>query len=391
MSKKSVFLSLDNWYPYITGPNVVVENYTKHMNANGNKCSLIVPSFGKKTDAEVDSKRSFHPFRVKSIVLGPLGLSGATPNHDKKLWKLLDEEKPELLHSHTPFILGRYFAKYGKKHHIPTIMTVHTNYKNDFMRVTHSRLLTRFMTWYSLQNMNNTDYIWTVSNGAAELIRDFGYKGDITVIRNGTDMTPLPEDKAKFYLDKLNSEYNLTGKENILLFVGRVVTSKNLELIFDTLRLLNKGEKKFTMLIVGKGEMLKPYKKSTADLGENIIFTGEITDRDYLKAFYMRSDLFVFPSSYDTASLVPIEAATFSLPTILIKGCPTSETVQDDFSGFCEEPVAEKWAERINSIFADKEKLKTVSENAKKYVYRSWADVVREVEEHYDAILNKSK
>ena len=103
----------------------------------------------------------------------------------------------------------------------------------------------------------------------------------------------------------------------------------------------------------------------------------------------MRADLFVFPSEYDTASLCPLEAATFSLPTILLKDCPTAETIKNDFSGYEEKDSSKLWAERIVDILSDKTKLKEVGNNARKFVYRSWEDVVKEVESNYDSILER--
>lgn len=45
-----------------------------------------------------------------------------------------------------------------------------------------------------------------------------------------------------------------------------------------------------------------------------MIFTGRILERDLLSGYYLRSDLFVLPSLFDTASLAPIEAAALKLP-----------------------------------------------------------------------------
>ena len=146
----------------------------------------------------------------------------------------------------------------------------------------------------------------------------------------------------------------------------------------------------FKLVIVGNGSELNEYQRMVKDfeLEANVIFTGEILDREFLKGFYLRADLFVFPSAFDTASLCPLEAATFSLPTLLIKDCPTSETVTDNVSGFCEVEYPDAWADKIIEIFRDKQNLNLVGGGAKTHVYRSWADVVAEVELHYDRILS---
>lgn len=241
-----------------------------------------------------------------------------------------------------------------------------------------------------MKAINHQDYVWTVSNGSAQTLREYGYNGEITVIRNGTDMT-LPRNPDEL-VSQINEKYRLTDCENVMLFVGRIVAVKNLQLVFNALKVVkSKSKLPFKLLVVGNGSELNEYQRMADELGlsDNVIFTGEVLDREFLKGFYLRADLFVFPSVFDTASLCPIEAATFSLPTLLIKDCPTSETVEDNVSGYCEAEDAEAWADRIIEIFRDKKRLKLVGEGALKNVYRSWKDVVNEVEKHYEEILTR--
>ena len=49
--RKNILLSLDAWYPQISGPNVVVSNYKKYLEQN-NRCKLLVPKYSKKLSAE---------------------------------------------------------------------------------------------------------------------------------------------------------------------------------------------------------------------------------------------------------------------------------------------------------------------------------------------------
>lgn len=390
--KKNIYLSLDAWYPQVAGPNVVVTNYYKYLKENGNDCHLVVPSYGKKADKQADETTRLTPLRCKGIYVPFGGFYNATPNSDKKLKRFFEENKPDILHCHSPFNLGKFFAEVGKKTDAPSILTFHTKFKDEFLRITKSKVLTNFMMKRIMKVINAQDYVWTVSDGSAETLREYGYNGEITVIRNGTDMT-LPENADELVAD-INKKYNLTDCENVMLFVGRIVRVKNLQLIFNALKIVK--EKKnlpFKMLIVGNGSELREYQRMVEELelSDRVIFVGEITDRNYLKAFYLRADLFTFASTFDTASLCPLEAATFSLPTLLIKDSPTSETVKDNFSGYCEVEDPQAWADKIIEIFSDKAKLKEVGDGARKYVYRSWKDVVDEVESHYDLILSGKK
>ena len=109
-------------------------------------------------------------------------------------------------------------------------------------------------------------------------------------------------------------------------------------------------------------------------------------DRELLSAVYLRSDLFMFPSIFDTASLAPIEAASMGVPTLMTLGCSTAEIITDEQNGLLAEADKELWADKIISILTDNKKLNKLKENCKKEVYRSWASVVDEVYEFYKLI-----
>ena len=334
---KRIILGMDGWWPQIDGVCLTVKNYYEQLTADGTACSVIVPSYGKKQDLAADVNSQIAAYHCKSISVPVGGYSCAMPAYDRRLKKLLGEFRPEILHSHSPFNIGEYFAQYAKKHDVPSIYTFHTKFKEEFKRVTSSKTLTKFLTEHIVKVINKQDRVWTVCNGMIDVLRDYGYKGDVTVIRNGTDMT-MPDNPDEL-ITRVNEQFELTDCENVMLFA------------------------------------------------DNVVFAGEILDREFLKGFYLRADLFVFPSVFDAFSLCPLEAATFSLPTLLIKDSSTGETVTDNVSGFCEEKDHVAWANRIIEIFKDKKRLTEIGQGARKFVYRSWQDVVKEVEQHYDNIL----
>ncbi len=380
---KNILLAVDAWYPQMGGPNVVLANYYKYLSEN-NEVTAAVPSYGRETDERVDRETGVPVMHVRSVYIPIGGFRNCVPGLDGALRQRA--KQADIFHAHSPFALGNYFANAAKKYDKPSIITFHTKFKDEFMRYTHSKVCTAIMMHRIMSVINKTDYVWTVSNGAAQTLREYGYKGDITIIRNGTDMT-VPEN-ARELVDRVNEKYGLADEENVLLFVGRVVQTKNLKLVFSALKKLN-GSVPFKMVVVGDGEGMKEYRQMVFEYGlsDRVLFVGEVTDRQFLKAFYLRADLFVFPSVFDTASLCPIEAAAFGLPTLLVKDSPTSEIIRDGFSGYAVPADADEWAERLKYILSDKSALAAVRENCRRYVYRSWKDVVAEAKAEYDKIL----
>ena len=181
--------------------------------------------------------------------------------------------------------------------------------------------------------------------------------------------------------------------KNVFIFVGRIAMYKNLPLMANALKILKDNGEDFKMLIVGGGFDEKEFKKLVADLGltDRVVFVGTVKDRELLQGYYLRSDLFLFPSTFDTSSLVPIEAAAHKLPTLLIEGSYTAENIKDDFNGFLAKETAEDYAQKISQIIASPELLKKVGEECHVTVYRSWEMVAKEAKEKYLQVISEYK
>ena len=122
---------------------------------------------------------------------------------------------------------------------------------------------------------------------------------------------------------------------------------------------------------------------------DEVILTGKILDRDLLKAIYYRADLFIFPSLFDSSSLVQIEAASQETPTIFVDGSVTSDTVEDNINGFKEKEDVDLFAKRIINIMEDKRLYNKVKKAARKDLATSWSDIGKETYDYYIKTINE--
>lgn len=103
------------------------------------------------------------------------------------------------------------------------------------------------------------------------------------------------------------------GKELRLLSVGRLIKSKNLMFLLETLSTLR--DLHWHLDLVGSGDE-KPSLESyaaQAGIANRISFHGHLDD---VEPFYRQADLFVFPSVLENLGLVLLEAMSYSLPTL---------------------------------------------------------------------------
>ena len=385
--KKAVILGIDCWYPQVDGVTNVVKNYRKNLRGGGFDCEIVAPSYGRKSDEEGEERYCGGVFHHFSLSVPFLSFRNSMPGCDKKLKKFLDERHPALLHAHSPFAICGYFIKYAKKHNIPVVYTFHTKYRDEFFRVTHSRLITAIMMRIIMRNIRRADYVWAVSGSSARTLREYGYSGEIKVMPNGTDMRPAAEGERASLAEQVRKQYGISPDERIFLYTGRVVSVKNLKFSFEIVAELNKRGFKCRFFVVGGGDELEEHKKLAEKLGvgDEVIFTGFVGDREILRGYYCRADLMLFPSVFDTFGLVVQEAASCHTPAFVPENSCAAELVKDGKTGYCAPLDVNLWADRIEKIFAD-ENFALVRENCASMVF-TWREAVDMAVAEYIEIL----
>lgn len=383
MEEIKILELLDSYYPIVDGAISVVKNYSKEINKIA-ECDLAVPK--SATSDRYTDNEEFEVYRCKSSA-APENYRLGHPDLDGKFIKIIKERKFNIFHAHSPFAMGKFAIKMGKKLKIPVILTLHTQYHQDFMRVTKSKVLTALLVKMIMQVYNAADSVWTVSDASKRILRQYGFKGNIEVVRNGTDYT-YPENADRL-IDVINERHNLKEQKNVFVFVGRMAMYKNLKLLCDAIKLLKDKGKDFKMLFVGGGFDYDELVEYIRFLGidDVCITTDEVRNRELLQGYYLRSDLLVFPSTFDMASIVKVEAAAHKCAGLLIKDSCSAELVVDGDNGFLCEENAESLAAKLEELCDKPELMKKAGERAYQTLYRNWQMVAEEVLEKYKKVL----
>lgn len=377
---------LDTYYPIVDGVVLAVHNYAELMNQKSYSC-VVTPRSLKPYD---DSDKSYEVFRTGSLRLPIAEYSIPTPKLDSKAKKFLDNRCLDIFHAHSPFMEGTFAASYAKKAGVPCVATFHSKYYDDVINLTGSKALAKIVTAKIVRFYNSVDSVWTVSDGAAGTLRSYGYHGDITIMKNGTTYT-MPEHPEELR-KKAAETFSIPTDKKILLFVGHQIWHKNLKLILDTFRLLCDRDDDYRLLIVGDGYDSKEicaYAESLHFPDGFVRFLGRINDRSLLSGMYLLSDLFFFPSVYDTSGLVVREAASLGVPALLTADSNAAEAIVKDVSGFTASENKVAMFREILRIFSTPELLEKVGAGAQKYVATTWEDIIPEVMEQYAQIIEE--
>ena len=296
---------------------------------------------------------------------------------------------PDVIHTHCPAsstILARLLRE---KCGAPVILTYHTKYEVEIGRAVKLPAVAQEGVRMMVENVEACDDVWVVSKGAGESLRSLGYSGDYIVMPNGVDFEKGRVDAEK--AEEVTGSYDLPAGVPMFLFVGRIMTYKGIPLILDAMKLLSEAGQDFRMVFVGKGADQAAMEEKARNLGvsEKCIFVGPVYDREALRAWNTRADLFLFPSTYDTNGLVVREAAACGLASVLIRDSCASEGITDGRNGFIIDETPEAMAALLLSVCRDLPHLREVGMTAMEEIYLSWSDAVSLAYERYQFVLSE--
>ena len=382
-----VGLFIDTWYPMVDGVIKVVDNYARRLL---NYCDVVVfcPE-ARGTDYKDDSSLPYKVVRCSSLPMIRYDYNIPTPALDPVFEAKLITSGIDMVHIHSPFTVGLAGLLFAKIHRLPVVATLHSQYRQDFEGALHFKPALDTVMASIMGVFNSCDECWAVNGGIKDLyVNEYGLTAPCKVRLNATDHKPVSDPAEAAAV--VNRTYGVPEDATVFLFVGRINFLKNIDF---TVRALAKakarGLKNFRMLFVGRGQdedkLAEVVRKE--GLNDEVVMCGLVSEREMLQNLYSRARLFLFPSLYDANSLVQIEAACQGTPTVFIEGARTAATVKSGVNGYVSPADEESYASTIMDIMADPEGYSKVSEAARRDLYLSWDDVVREVYEDYKSFL----
>ena len=379
----------DSFAPVIDGVVNVVMNYADHLiRDHGAEVTVGTPRYP-------DADYGGYPYRVvpyQSFDTTAIasGYRAGNPFSEKAVAELA-AFSPDLIHTHCPASSTIMARLLREETGAPIVFTYHTKFDVDIERVTKTRLAAKAGIRAMVSNIEACDDVWVVSRGAGENLRALGFEGDYRVMHNGVDFEKGRADPPS--VARVTEGYDLPAGVPVFLFVGRMMTYKGLPLILDALKLLSGDGQDFRMVFVGKGpdKELMEHKAEELGLTEKCVFTGPIYDREALRAWNTRADLFLFPSTFDTNGLVVREAAACGLASVLIEGSCAAEGITDGRNGFTVRETPEAMAALLKEACGDMDHLREAGQNAMNEIVLSWRDSVSQAYDRYQTVLEEKK
>ncbi|EMJ95993.1 glycosyltransferase [Leptospira alstonii] len=406
----------DTFLPKVDGVAISMKNFADLLAKRGHTFAICCPKYGEGDFDSIGDGIHIERFRSGYLPSYP-DIKVVLPS-PTKIKRIIKEFEPDLVHIHTPGLLGLYGINATEKYGIPTIGTYHTLMSEQDMYLSFYRLLKldklflkasksdKKLKMKDLSKIEKFDkfnirkkIILKISNNIYERcdliispshliekqLREFGLKTKIAVISNGLDLTSF-----KGTIKQLPSAPKL-------LHVGRISYEKNCDVILNAFKLIHDEIPDSTLTIIGDGPALSSLRVQAQNLGvENAVtFTGFIK-REQLPEEYPKYDLFLTASTMETQGLVILESVACGLPAVGVDSFAIPELIHDGKNGFIAKPFDVKGiAEKAVAILKDpllyekfsKESIKI----SKGHEMTACVDKMEEVYKTVASVKNKKK
>lgn len=369
----------ETYPPELDGVGRVMLAYCQTLTRMGHRCLYIAPRDTADTVTE----------NCETLLYPGMGIPGepyrvGVPSLSHAFRHAARHEAFDIVHAHTPFLAGRAARRIARRRGIPLVATFHSKYYDDFYRATHSRLLSRLALKVVVAFYRSCDEVWAVNAKTADVLRSYGYKGEIVCMPNGTNPQAVPD---AVYREAL-ARYPLRENVPTLIFVGQMDYKKNTHSILRACALLRDRGLDFQLLMVGDGQDMSRLKDlcRSLKLDDKVLFTGFIGERNVTLSLYKRADLLVFPSIYDNAPMVVREAAAMGTPALLVRDTCSAEGVTHGENGYLCENTVESIADEIARALPT---AAVVGLAAQRTIPIPWDTLMQQVLAHYRALIDR--
>ena len=380
----SVCLLNDSFPPVIDGVANAVLNYASMIQDQLGSAVVGVPDYPGTTDNYPFPVVRYPSFDTTKIV----GYRAGYPFSARAMDALADFS-PQIIHTHCPVMSTVMARALRERLDVPVVFTYHTKFDIDIRRALSGQLLQQTAIRLLVDNISACDEVWVVSRGAGENLRSLGYTVVYIVMENGVDFPrgPVSRDRCS----ALRKELGLPEQVPVYLFVGRMMWYKGVHIILDALAALRQSGRDFRMLMVGDGMERQEMEQKAAQLrlDDICIFTGAVHDREKLRTLFSLSDLFLFPSTFDTNGIVVREAAACGTASVLVRDSCAAEGVADGVNALLIEENAASLKALLEKKGADRAALSRLGQQALEQLYLSWEDSVKRAFSRYYVVLDQ--
>lgn len=215
-----------------------------------------------------------------------------------------------------------------------------------------------FMKWIYFPQFDH--HIAVSDQTAAELrpaARGHKVERGVWVAPMGVDVDRFsPQRRSAAARCALARRAGVSCESALLLYAGRLVPEKNLELLLSVMERLAAIDGRDCRLLIAGSGCSERHLRTEAErrIPGRLRFLGHVTDRDDLASIYANADVFVHPNPEEPFGIAPLEAMAAGLPLVAPnRGGVT--TYANETNAWLADPTGEAFAAAVSRVVVDDE------------------------------------
>ncbi|MEQ1842332.1 MAG: glycosyltransferase family 1 protein [Verrucomicrobiales bacterium] len=278
--------------------------------------------------------------------------------------------RPDVIYVATETPLGASAISAARALGIPAASGFHTNFQ-QYMAHYRMPLLEKATMSYLRHVHNRSVCTFVPSHDVIDQLDAKGFE-NLQLLPKGVDTRLFSPKKRSL---GLRQSWGVRTGGIVGLYVGRLAAEKNLPLVIETFREIQKRIPDFKGVFVGDGPKLEELRREYPDF----VFTGVLRG-EALAEHYASADLFVFPSITETFGNVTLEAMASGLAVIAYNYAAARQHIVNGVNGFLA-PFDDREAYLSQAIKAASSDLELLREKARASARKvRWKKVVKRFE-----------
>jgi glycosyltransferase involved in cell wall biosynthesis len=239
--------------------------------------------------------------------------------------------RPDLVHSHHPFLLGDTALRVAAAWDVPLVFTYHTMYEY----YTHYVLsdvppLRRYVKTLAAGYANLCDCVFAPSESVAAILRDRNVIAPIEVVPTGIAVERFTRGSGT----QIRQMAGIPPGAFVVGYAGRLAPEKNLDFLIQAVAglLCNRTDAHFLVVGSGPSQAMIVRHFCRRRLASRLHMVGPCRGQDLVDAYHAM-DLFAFGSCSETQGLVLLEAMAAGLPVVAVDAPGARDLVVDGENG----------------------------------------------------------
>ena len=240
--------------------------------------------------------------------------------------------RPDLVHTHHPFLLGDTALRVAAAWDVPLVFTYHTMYEY----YTHYVLgdappLRRYVKTLAAGYASLCDCVFAPSESVAAILCDRNVVAPIAVVPTGIAAERFAWGDGA----RMRQMVGIPPGAFVVGYAGRLAPEKNLEFLIHAVAGLLRNRRNAHFLVVGSGPsqamILRQFCRRR--LASRLHMVGPCRGQDLVDAYHAM-DVFAFGSCSETQGLVLLEAMAAGLPVVAVDAPGARDLVVDGQNGY---------------------------------------------------------